>query len=469
VASEIALSTSAAAGRVAEAGAQAASLISEASTQVAGQVSQASHQAASLISTASAEERTKLEAETQAAIQALTQAAADARATSTAQAEAARQQVDQLAEMAFGAGQKANQAYDARLEEARTLIEKSAEMIDQAGATTALRLEEGAAAARGALEEMQRMLTEIEARSAALPDAARGQAEQVRAAVAGSMEELLGQARRAAAETQAIDEAFQGRVRRNYEILSEAVRLMGTVAAVGGLPSAPGESAGWLAPPPPPAAPPMQSLAPPEAEAPLATEDIEPVAPAPVVEAPRAEPGIRERFIGLKPRLRLTPTASDEEVASIFDAGAAKPEESAESEGWTWKDLLSSIDEAEGGDSAELQEELAREIAGLGVDLQALLPMPKVDELSVVIQGRDLEGAREVVRALAPAANRRLTRRLFTDEKLKRRALTFLGRFRGVLAEAADTDPAGFELAAQLNTPAGRIYLILDAAAGDIT
>ena len=47
------------------------------------------------------------------------------------------------------------------------------------------------------------------------------------------LDDLLASARRAAEETQAIDQAFQERVRRNYEMLSEAVQLMGVVAQGG--------------------------------------------------------------------------------------------------------------------------------------------------------------------------------------------------------------------------------------------
>ena len=58
----------------------------------------------------------------------------------------------------------------------------------------------------------------------------------VRAAVHDGLEELTAQARRTAAEAQAIDAAFQERARRNFEMLGEAVRLMGASAA---LPPAP--------------------------------------------------------------------------------------------------------------------------------------------------------------------------------------------------------------------------------------
>ena len=61
----------------------------------------------------------------------------------------------------------------------------------------------------------------------------------MRESVERSIGDLLDSARRTAEETQAIDAAFQDRVRRNYDMLSEAVRLMGVVAgAAGGAPRA---------------------------------------------------------------------------------------------------------------------------------------------------------------------------------------------------------------------------------------
>ena len=435
--------------------------------------------AAGQMSEATAQERERLESQTRAAIEALSNAAEETRAAAAAHAEAARHHVDQLSEMAFSASQNANQAFEARLDEARQLIETSAEIIDQAGAVTARKLEDGATAARSTLDELQRMLGDVETRSATMPAAAREQAEQVRAAVAGSMEELLIQARRTAAETQAIDEAFQGRVRRNYEMLSEAVRLMGSVAAAGGLPPmspvepitrAPELAVEPQAPPPTPATaptppePPAVAPAAPQAElAPAADSEFDQPAAA------GDKPATTEPNGGLRPRLRLTPTSTDEAFPSIFETAAAKPQEDApDTEGWTWKDLLSSIDEAEGSDPAKLQEALAREVLEMGIDTETLLPSVKLDEVAAVIQARDADGARQVVRAIAPAANRRLTRRMFADEKLKRQALTYIGRFKASLTDAVESDGAGAEVARLLKTDAGRIYLVLDAAAGDI-
>jgi hypothetical protein len=392
-----------------------------------------------------AAERQRLEEQTRGAIESLTKAAEETRAAAATHAEAARLHVDQLSEVAFSAGQKANQAYEARLDEAKRLIEQSAEMIDQAGATTAQRLEDGAVAARSALEELQRMLGEIDARAQALPEAARGQADQVRAAVAGSMDELVQQARRAAAETQAIDEAFQDRVRRNYEMLSEAVRLMGTVALAGGLQPAPAPSpAREPEPAPAPISPPHPAPAAP------AVIDVEPV------EADR-------------PRLRLTPTATDEEFASIFEPGGGKLTDEAEGDGWSWKDLLSSIDEAENADPAKVEQTLLREVAEMGIDPAVLFPSDRLDEVATALRSRDVEEARQVVRTMAPAANRRVARRLYTDEKLKRQALLFVARYREQVMDAAGAGQARGELPALLTSEAGRVYLLLEAAAGDLT
>src|SRR5690606_31719272 len=175
-----------------------------------------------------------------------------------------------------------------------------------------------------------------------------------------------------------VDTAFQDRVRRNYEMLSEAVRLMGSVAGAN-----------------PPAA----------RERPARAAAPKPAAPAPEQE-PAAEGGSRLR-------LRLTPTATDEEFASVFEAAGGRGDEPGGA--WTWKELLSSIDETGQGQDHRRREEaaLVGEIMAMGVDPGALLSRQRVEEIAAAMQTGDREGAREVVHMLAPAGIRRLTRRLF--------------------------------------------------------
>src|SRR5665213_331677 len=170
-----------------------------------------------------ANERRALEEQTRHTIQALSGAAVEAREAADAHAEAARSRVEQLNEAAFAAGQRADQVFEARLGEARGLIAQSARLVEEAGASTADKLGQGVAQARSALAELKRMVDDVGADAARLPAETEARAEEIHAAVAKGVDRLLATARRTAEETQAIDTVFQERVKRNYEMLSEAV------------------------------------------------------------------------------------------------------------------------------------------------------------------------------------------------------------------------------------------------------
>lgn len=394
-------------------------------------------QAVTLVGQAAARERDGLEDDLKQAIERLGSAAQAAREVAEGNADAASSRVDQLSEAAFAAHQKADAVFEARLNEARDLIEQSAQMVEQAGAATAQKLEQGAAVARGALEELSQMLGEVDARASRLPEAARARVEEVRVSVEQSMDDLLAAARRAAEETQSIDATFQERVRRNYDMLSEAVKVMGVVAGAAGN------------------------------AAPTIAAASRTARPAPVAR----EPATGEAA-GLRPRLKLTPTATDQEFRSVFDtAGGAGPVSAPQHEpgetGWSWKDLLTSIDSDE-SDPESLAERMAAEITAMGIDPAALLPRNRIDEIAAAVQTRDTEGAREVVRRLAPAAIRRLVRRLFSDAAMRGQTERFLQRFGGMLDEAAERDRSGLLAGTLLATEGGRAWLLLDAAVGDL-
>jgi hypothetical protein len=432
---------------------------------------QSTLQSLETVSEAAAQQRAQLEAQTRSAIEALAAAAEETRTAAASHAAAAREQVDQLSEAAFAAGQKANQVFEARLSEARALVEQSSEMVDQAGAATAQRLEEVAAAARASLAALQEMMADVDRRATQLPASAQDQIELIRAAVGSGLEELTAQARRTAEEAQAIDAAFQDRARRNFEMMSEAVRLMGVSAT---LPPAPVAAT----PLPRPAATPILRTARPRPAPPaiepeptplaltaadeddLELEDLmEPAAPS----APLEDPGLR-------PRLKLTPTATDEEFSALFEAaggvGAEPPEPAHEGESWTWKDLLASIDGAD-AEGERLQDVLGAELTQMGVEPMRLLPKARIDEIAAAVQTGDLDGAREVVKRLAPAATRRIGRRLVTNEAIRRQAQVYVRRYQTLVDDAAVRDPEGFLMASLLGDDAGRLYLLLDAAAGD--
>ena len=70
-----------------------------------------------------------------------------------------------------------------------------------------------------------------------------------------------------------------------------------------------------------------------------------------------------------------------------------------------------------------------------------------------------------MVRTLAPAAIRRIARRMLSDSGFRTRVQTLIERYRVLVVEATRRDKGGFETAAVLATKPGRAYLLLDAAA----
>jgi len=394
------------------------------------------------IGDAAAAQRQALEVELTRALEALTYAGEQARHAADGHAQAVQHRVDALGEAAFAAGQKADQVFEARLGDARSLIESSAQMVEQAAAGAAQKLEAGVAAAHAAVAELERLLHAVSQQVIDIPAEAQSKAAEVQAAVGRGVEELLASARRAADETQAIDAAFQDRVRRNYDMLSEAARMMGAVAG-----SAPLSASRFGAPPRPLGEPPPS---------------------APAASAPISDTGMR-------PRLRLTPTASDTEFSAVFDAAggktpsAAPPETEAGGErDWTWKDLLTTLDDAGAAGDERLAERLAAEIGAMGIDPTALLPKARIEEIAAAVQTRDAPGARAVVKSLAPAAIRRLVRRLFSDNGLRDDAERFRRRYGAMIDEASERDRGGFMVSALLSSEAGRTYLLLETAAGDL-
>ena len=148
----------------------------------------------------------------------------------------------------------------------------------------------------------------------------------------------------------------------------------------------------------------------------------------------------------------------------MFEAAGAPPP--ADESAWTWKELLTSLDGDAPADDAKLAEGLFSDIEGMGIDPAALLPKSRIEELAAAVQTGDSGGAREVVRTLAPAAVRRIARRLLSDPPFRARSQILVRRYAEVIAEAARHDRQGFQAAALLATSSGRTYLLLDAASG---
>jgi hypothetical protein len=429
-------------------------------------ISAAATQSLSSVTEIAGREQDELERRAKETVASLIASIDDARRAIEAQAEAAREKVDHLAEAAFASGQQAESLFESRLSEARGLIQQSAGLVDEAGAATVARLGEGVESARSTLAQLEGLLTDVDARMARLPADALARAETVRASIERGMEDLMASARRAEEETQTIDAAFQERVRRNYDMLSEAVRLMGVVAGSAGgtslrAASAPPTVQQTLAQEPARASPPP--IAPP-VERRYARP--EPAAAAP---EPRASDDA-----GLRPRLRLTPTASDEEFKTVFEAAggreAARREpppareagEAAGGDSWTWRELLSSMDDEPPLDEANLADLVLGEMEGMGIDAGALLPRTRVEEIAGATHAGEVDAARRAVHRLAPAAIRRLSRRMMADRTFRSQSDHFVRRYRGLL-DGADR----VVISALLGSDQGRAYLLFDAAVAE--
>jgi len=392
--------------------------------------------------TLAAEARDALLEETRRALEALEATAAQSRLAADEAAHQAQIRADRLGEALFDAAQKADQAADTHIDGARRIAVETAELVDQAGERAVSRLETAADRLQILLDTVDRSMTELDRRAAELPEQARERVDAVRAAVEEGLQALTVASRKAAEDTEALDASFQDRVRRNYEMLTEAVRLMGVVS--GDTPVARRRE------PPPPSA---------EAEP-------EPLRPAPrPPEPPRAEPegraGLRGAF-GLRNRLRLEPAQSPPaetgggplDWSDLVEGGAEEPP----------LDLDTPVSAA---DFESLSERVTQSIRRMGVDPNALLPRARVEEAAAALTDRDADRARQIVRRVAPAAVRSVSRRVLSDAGLRADAEAYVRGFSALLGDYARAGDAE-SLLNRLASDGGRAFMLLDAAVGDL-
>ena len=136
----------------------------------------------------------------------------------------------------------------------------------------------------------------------------------------------------------------------------------------------------------------------------------------------------------------------------------AAPRDPAEGtpEGWTWKELLSSMDDEPVVDETQLAELVLGEIETMGIDAGALLPRGRIEELAAAVQTGEAGAVRASVRRLAPAAIRRLSRRLMSDRLFHAQSNRFLQRYQALIADAAQRGSDGVVVSALLGPPPPR-------------
>jgi hypothetical protein len=372
-----------------------------------------------------AEARDTLVEETRRALAALTATAEDSRIAAADAASQAQIRADRLGEALFDAAQKADNAADSRIEGARRIVNETAAMVDEAGVNAIEKLERTMDRMIKALGEVDASITDLDERAARLPEEARA-----RATVEEGLAALAAASRKAAEDTEALDVGFQERVRRNYDMLTEAVRLMGVVS---------GE--------------------------PSASRRREPT-PAPEARTAQAD----DRGFGLRGRLRLEPTE---------EATRRSAPPTSQAPALDWADLVndgSSQPPSEPmdldqpimpSDADAMSDRITAAIRRMGVDPNALLPRSRVEEAAEAFAGRDPDRARQIVRRVAPAAVRSVSRRVMSDPELKSDAERYVRAYSQKLAGAARSGDAPGVLSS-LATDAGRAFMLLDAAVGDL-
>ena len=393
------------------------------------------------LSEAAAFERRALEDETRRAIEQLAAGAESAHKAAEQAANAARVKVEALSDAALLVGAKADGAFEQRLAQAKGLIDKSASLVEEAGLQSAFRLEQTIGKAYTALDSLQNTLGEIEKRAQTLPNEAAARGREVRKAIDMTNEALVASARTASQELEQIDSAFQERVKRNYEMLSEAVRLMGVLG---------GNAATRAASPMPPRAPPPAAP---------------PLPLRPRAERPAPPPPADDDDLGLRPRLKLTPAAEpDAHDDADEDAGRPPPEDDPD---LSWSELVAALDEND-ADDVELERALIAQIDAIGIDAQALIPRRRLDEIARLYEGGDVLGGREAIHRLAPAGVRKLSRRIIADKLLRAQAERLIDRYTELLRGVSRRGGEGLTAAGLLGSDSGRAFLLLDAALSDI-
>jgi len=380
-----------------------------------------------------AEARDTLMEETRRALEQMRATAEDSRAAASEAAEQARLRADRLGEALFEAAQKADQAADARIDDARRIVGETSGLVDQAGEKMVHRLESLVDRLNSALSEIDTAVADVDERAARLPEEARARVDAVRASVEEGLNALAAASRKAAEDTEALDVGFQERVRRNYDMLTEAVRLMGVVS---------GDT---------PTGRRREALPEPERRPGRAVED-------------RPDDKSADRGFGLRNRLRLEPTEAPRS-ASTPDSGL------------DWNDLVAGgqdeapleLDAPSPGpaETAALSDRVASAIRRMGVDPNALLPRSRVEEAARLIGAGDPDGARHIVRRVAPAAVRSVSRRVLSDPELRADAERYVRGFGQDLAAFARVGD-GQSVQNRLASDGGRAFMLLDAAVGDL-
>jgi hypothetical protein len=88
------------------------------------------------------------------------------------------------------------------------------------------------------------------------------------------------------------------------------------------------------------------------------------------------------------------------------------------------------------------------------------MPRVRIEEIAATLKAGDAANARDKVRRLAPAAVRRLSRRMMADRNFHAQAERYVRRYQATIGEAAERET-------MLGSDQGRAFLLLDTAIAD--
>jgi hypothetical protein len=118
-------------------------------------------------------------------------------------------------------------------------------------------------------------------------------------------------------------------------------------------------------------------------------------------------------------------------------------------------------------EAEELTTRMIDAVRRMGVDPNALLPRPRIEEAAQAVARGDASTARAVVRRVAPAAVRSVSRRVMSDPGLRADAEAYVRETGRLLQDHARTGDAAVVLN-RLASDGGRTFMLLDAAVGDL-
>jgi hypothetical protein len=213
--------------------------------------------------------------------------------------------------------------------------------------------------------------------------------------------------------------------------------------------------------------------------------------PRPVPPTPQAAPAQPAPQPTERARLRLSPISAESRPAPAQQRPTPQGSRAGESAGWSWRDLLNGMDSngqptgdqpvqaqppaqtaaplpPSDADFDNLDDLMVGEVSAMGVDAQALLSRSRIDEAILAIMSEDNEGARNLVRRVAPAAIRRLSRRLVSDPVLRQQANDFTNAYDQQINIALMSKDVARSLQEVLSNDRGRAYLLVDAAIADL-